>query len=392
VRRLTAPILVLTALCGCSHPIDIVGQGDVLSASGDRDCLLEEHRKHSEDCTLNYIMAEYVETYSAIPRPGWRFDRWGNYCTDSNEPTCSFDVPAEIVEASWGVVAEPLVAYFKRDECIPASTPDPYSPTSYDSCNVPDEDLTGLWMLVSDYSVKFGTWTERILRQRSTMTITRQDNNTLVAEVCNILQEEIGYEEKPSKFLVEVGSDELLLYDASVRADMTLNVVNNVRLEGHHIDTDDTTVTYSTITGIKLSDSGTLSPGTSNIAYVIDGDLYQKTAGQVECFFQSDGLVQFTGVDVKFDGRFLVGSTEVDSSIGSQLATVTVFLPDGEPRGNLEIDLYLADAENIISGEDNGNTHAEYLRDNRDEILLRADARDDIDPSKTLDIEFNLGW
>ena len=63
-------IIVLAALSllamACSHPIEIVGEGDVLSATGDRDCLLEEFHAGIEKCSKNTVLGEYMETYSAV--------------------------------------------------------------------------------------------------------------------------------------------------------------------------------------------------------------------------------------------------------------------------------------------------------------------------------------
>jgi hypothetical protein len=111
IRVLLLMTLVLTA---CSHPIEIVGQGDVISASGDRDCLYEQHLEGKQNCSKNYVLTEYVETYYATPRLGWAFTGWGNYCknSDVSEAQCSFNVPADWVELGYFETMPPLVAYF----------------------------------------------------------------------------------------------------------------------------------------------------------------------------------------------------------------------------------------------------------------------------------------
>ncbi len=40
---------MLFFIAACNHPIEIVGQGDVLSASGKRNCLLEEFQAGMEN-------------------------------------------------------------------------------------------------------------------------------------------------------------------------------------------------------------------------------------------------------------------------------------------------------------------------------------------------------
>jgi hypothetical protein len=96
----------------CSHPIEIVGEGDVLSASGDRDCLLEDFVAGLENCSKNYVIDEYVETYYAVPRSGWQFDHWASYCTNAIGNECSFNAPSDTVHQYWGGVALPLRAVF----------------------------------------------------------------------------------------------------------------------------------------------------------------------------------------------------------------------------------------------------------------------------------------
>jgi hypothetical protein len=98
----------------CSHPIEIIGNGDVTSASGSRDCSLEEFQTAQDNCSKNYVVGEYHETYTAEPREGWVFDRWGNYCRSGMSNSCTLNVAKEAVESSWGQVAPPLQAFFSR--------------------------------------------------------------------------------------------------------------------------------------------------------------------------------------------------------------------------------------------------------------------------------------
>ncbi len=109
----------ITLLCiyACSHPIEIVGEGDVTSASGTRNCYLEDFQAGQDNCSKNYVVGAYHETYYATPRTGWQFDHWGNkYCPDAAPPNydCSFDVDAAVVREYWGQTAAPLQAVFTR--------------------------------------------------------------------------------------------------------------------------------------------------------------------------------------------------------------------------------------------------------------------------------------
>jgi hypothetical protein len=114
--------MALLIVQACSHPIEIVGQGDVTSHSGDRNCSLEQFTEGDDVCSKNYAIGAYQETFNPWPRAGWKFDHWGNYCADSTPPTydCSFDYTAEQVRQFWFVTVPPLQAVF-----IPVPPPDP---------------------------------------------------------------------------------------------------------------------------------------------------------------------------------------------------------------------------------------------------------------------------
>ena len=103
----------LLLLQGCSHPIDIIGEGDVLSASGDRNCLLEEHAAGQDNCRKNLVIDDYQETYFAVPRPDWTFHRWVNYCAGATGNECTFNLSADTVHQYWGQTAAPLTAIFR---------------------------------------------------------------------------------------------------------------------------------------------------------------------------------------------------------------------------------------------------------------------------------------
>lgn len=105
-------IIASAVLAGCSHPLEIAGEGDILSASGDRDCLLEEFAAAQPKCTENTVTGAYAETYYAVPRAGWEFDSWENYCLTATTNECSFSATAGQVFQFWGVAVPPLKAVF----------------------------------------------------------------------------------------------------------------------------------------------------------------------------------------------------------------------------------------------------------------------------------------
>jgi type IV pilus assembly protein PilY1 len=94
-----------------------------MSASGDRTCLLEYFQAGDAVCSKNYAVGDYQETYYAVPRTGWQFDGWRNYCTDAATNECSFEVAAATVKKVWGQTMPPLQAVFTASQCSAASLP-----------------------------------------------------------------------------------------------------------------------------------------------------------------------------------------------------------------------------------------------------------------------------
>ncbi len=124
-------IVTLASLAGCSHPLEIAGEGDIVSASGERDCSLEEYNSGAPTCSENYIIGAYDEIYQALPRPGWEFEGWGN-CQHANPQTqyCGFSVPAKTVQDFWGNTVPPLVAYFAKFSAAVPPITDLYDATT----------------------------------------------------------------------------------------------------------------------------------------------------------------------------------------------------------------------------------------------------------------------
>jgi hypothetical protein len=115
--KIAVPGAVVMLVYACSHPIQIVGEGDVTS-SGGRVCTLENFLAADDVCEKNYVLGlqDYTDTYTATARAGWQFDHWVNcsYANISVEAgnTCSFSVPASAVQAYWGKTVPPLQAVF----------------------------------------------------------------------------------------------------------------------------------------------------------------------------------------------------------------------------------------------------------------------------------------
>lgn len=122
--------IALLVVQACSHPIEIEGEGDVTSASGERNCSLEQYRAADDVCSKNYVLGAYQETYYPVSRAGWQFDHWIGYCTSSSPPDyedCSLHIPENDVKAYWGKTVPPLKAVFR-----------PYNPVDTDGDGTPD--------------------------------------------------------------------------------------------------------------------------------------------------------------------------------------------------------------------------------------------------------------
>ena len=109
-------LLATLLIVACSHPLEIKGEGDILSASGMRDCYLEDFQAGAENCTKNLVVDAYQEIYYAVPRDGWEFVRWDNCFSKeaAGADQCSFNIPASLVRAGFGQTAAPLVAEFQQ--------------------------------------------------------------------------------------------------------------------------------------------------------------------------------------------------------------------------------------------------------------------------------------
>jgi hypothetical protein len=104
---------LLLFIYACSHPIEIEGEGDVSSNYG-RSCILEDSLTVPvpDNCAKNYVVNDYFDTYTAVPRAGWQFDHCENYCADAVDNTCTFNFSTDQVRGAWFHTMPPLVAVF----------------------------------------------------------------------------------------------------------------------------------------------------------------------------------------------------------------------------------------------------------------------------------------
>jgi hypothetical protein len=114
ITKVLFGLLYLSLVTACSHPLEIVGEGDISASTGTNSCTLED-----QPCA-NYVTGDYNVTFIALPRAGWIFSGWEGCGTQF--PTCSMNVPGEMVYQHWGQTMPPLRALFTPDASSPTIT------------------------------------------------------------------------------------------------------------------------------------------------------------------------------------------------------------------------------------------------------------------------------
>ncbi|MCB1688735.1 MAG: hypothetical protein KDI33_09630 [Halioglobus sp.] len=104
------PVLAFVLmLVACSHPLEIVGSGDIVaSGTGGSSCDYE-----SAPCP-NLVVGAYSTTYTAVPREDYGFLGWYG-CPAPQGNQCSFAIKAPTVYKFWGQTALPLRAIFSPE-------------------------------------------------------------------------------------------------------------------------------------------------------------------------------------------------------------------------------------------------------------------------------------
>ena len=90
------PLLFVSALAllsGCKLAIMVPSEGNVVSASGTRDCNGPGY------CEFDITESSFSDTFTAVPRPGFEFVAWqdgsGFFCADVTAPACTVEMPNE---------------------------------------------------------------------------------------------------------------------------------------------------------------------------------------------------------------------------------------------------------------------------------------------------------
>jgi hypothetical protein len=120
-------ITLLLFLQGCSHPLEIEGEGDIINwglpyiQSEVHGCTLEQFRDQDIACTKNYSVSVYYVNYHAAPRQGWVFKGWEGICGDKGTSTCKLEISNDVVTSFWFKTMPATKAVF---ETIPEASGD----------------------------------------------------------------------------------------------------------------------------------------------------------------------------------------------------------------------------------------------------------------------------
>lgn len=151
----------ISLVIGCTHPVGSDGEGDILSSSGMRDCMLED-----QPCSF-LITSSYVESYTAVAREGSVFSHWVN-CGNETSTTCSLNIPATVVEQNYFKTMPTTIAVFKRDDHIETDSdtdgiadevdncPDEFNPEQNDADRDAKGDICDPYVAIRDVTHGYG--------------------------------------------------------------------------------------------------------------------------------------------------------------------------------------------------------------------------------------------
>jgi hypothetical protein len=97
IKLITLTVSALL-LSGCKLAVMVPSEGNVVSASGLRDCAGPRY------CEFDITDDAFSETFTAVPRPGFEFVRWqdggGFICARSTDASCTVEMPNAIAGAA----------------------------------------------------------------------------------------------------------------------------------------------------------------------------------------------------------------------------------------------------------------------------------------------------
>ncbi len=117
-------LAALVPLSSCRIGTAVFDGGDVVSASGQRDCL------EGRTCEFQVGDANFTDSFTAVPKTGYAFVKWrageDHLCANSTNPVCNVsNVGAQGIAALEEVIASDRMFYLVPEfECVLDSCPD----------------------------------------------------------------------------------------------------------------------------------------------------------------------------------------------------------------------------------------------------------------------------
>jgi hypothetical protein len=263
----------------------------------------------------------------------------------------------------------------------PATTTDRYLASSYDSCGLSNSNLTGIWMIVSDYGI-IRSDRELDQQQRIIMSVSDNGNGTLNAFVCNRNSANRNY-------TFNASANELVILDEVAGTNLSLTISNNLQMQGAHINSPDATVQSSAATAIKIKDPGGASLGSTDVSYELNGEQFSATNLGVSCFRQYRGSTTFTNAPITLNGESLSYFTNINRNGGTEELKVALFVAVNNT--DTELSLTFADGADI-EGEDPGHTTYNYQLNSNTGIKLSSSVIDDVNNANTGSINLDIDW
>ncbi|WP_045825722.1 hypothetical protein [Teredinibacter turnerae] len=271
---------------------------------------------------------------------------------------------------------------------------DPFDVATYSACNSSGSDLSGVWMLVSDYNLEtsyFGlTWSES-RRQRQTVQILDNQDGTITVSDCGFLG--YGYEYTLSK-----SANELTFVGDQV-IDFSLQVVNNTQLSGSVVSRasvwgSSIDVISNYAEAVKLHDltAPIASLGELSSEYGPVDNKKLLNNWQIACFKNTAYDIEYTYFDGSTERRVYENSDiyaveSVEDGVGGEaLALFSV----SEPTLNetLRAEFNLAE-RNDVNGETE-NVNIDYVTSSNSHLSGTASILDEDRALVSADIEFNF--
>jgi hypothetical protein len=147
----TLALFAILMLQACKHPLEIVGEGDIVDLNGTSyGCTLEQFQAADAACMTNDVQEDYIVNYQAVPREGWKFVGWSGFlcARESIAPNCAYNAPTAWI-AAWDegfsdVVIPATVAVFEKLDTDEDGVPDLDDAFPDDPQEWEDTDLDGV--------------------------------------------------------------------------------------------------------------------------------------------------------------------------------------------------------------------------------------------------------